>query len=287
MTDTAISAARLGWGALLSGKNAVYSLALAGSVVLHAVNLYIATTILPSAVRRSAASTTTPGARRCSWSPSILGSALSAQAAAGAGARGAYVTASAAVRGRHRWSARWRRRCRCCWPGASSRASAAACSMRSAYAGDPAGVPGGALVARHRPDLGDVGHRDAGRAGDRRHLCPDRRLAGGVLVAACRWRAVGAMALRAAPSGGAGGGRPAGRRSRSSCCSPPPCWCCRPAASRTRRRCGTSRRSGARWCCSGSWSRPRGERPSARRLPRRRAVPGQRRSARSTPPSRC
>jgi len=34
------------WGDLLSGRNAVRSLALAGGVALHAVNVYIATTML-------------------------------------------------------------------------------------------------------------------------------------------------------------------------------------------------------------------------------------------------
>jgi hypothetical protein len=32
-----------GWGELLSGKNGLYALALAGGVTLHAVNMYIAT----------------------------------------------------------------------------------------------------------------------------------------------------------------------------------------------------------------------------------------------------
>ena len=38
------------WGELLSGRNALRSIALAGGVALHAVNVYIATTILPSVV---------------------------------------------------------------------------------------------------------------------------------------------------------------------------------------------------------------------------------------------
>jgi hypothetical protein len=40
-----------GWGDLLSGKNAIYALALAGGVTLHAVNIYIVTTVLPSVVK--------------------------------------------------------------------------------------------------------------------------------------------------------------------------------------------------------------------------------------------
>ena len=39
------------WAELLSGVNLIRSLALSGGVALHAVNLYIATTILPSVVR--------------------------------------------------------------------------------------------------------------------------------------------------------------------------------------------------------------------------------------------
>lgn len=42
---------RVGWAALLSGANGVRSLALVGGVALHAINVYIATTILPSVVR--------------------------------------------------------------------------------------------------------------------------------------------------------------------------------------------------------------------------------------------
>ncbi|HLU78658.1 MAG TPA: MFS transporter [Burkholderiaceae bacterium] len=40
-----------GWGELLSGRNGLRSLALAGGVALHAINVYMVTTVLPSAVR--------------------------------------------------------------------------------------------------------------------------------------------------------------------------------------------------------------------------------------------
>ncbi|MFA7668309.1 MAG: MFS transporter [Burkholderiaceae bacterium] len=40
-----------GWGELLSGRNGLRSLALAGGVAVHAINVYMVTTILPSAVR--------------------------------------------------------------------------------------------------------------------------------------------------------------------------------------------------------------------------------------------
>ncbi|ENM3689120.1 MFS transporter, partial [Yersinia enterocolitica] len=38
------------WSDLFSGKNAAFAIALSGGVVLHAINIYIATTILPSVV---------------------------------------------------------------------------------------------------------------------------------------------------------------------------------------------------------------------------------------------
>jgi MFS family permease len=84
-----------GWGALLSGSNAIRSLALAGGVALHAINVYIATTILPSVVADIG------GLDYYAWNTtlfvaaSILGSALSAKLLRGLGPRGAYVVAAA------------------------------------------------------------------------------------------------------------------------------------------------------------------------------------------------
>ena len=86
--------ANAGWAALLSGANGVRSLALAGGVILHAVNVYIATTILPSVVRDIG------GIDYYAWNTtlfvaaSILGSALSARLLARTGPRGAYISAS-------------------------------------------------------------------------------------------------------------------------------------------------------------------------------------------------
>lgn len=83
-----------GWQAMLSGANGVRSLALAGGVVLHAINVYIATTILPSVVRDIG------GIDYYAWNTtlfvaaSILGSALSARLLVSAGPRGAYAIAS-------------------------------------------------------------------------------------------------------------------------------------------------------------------------------------------------
>lgn len=68
------------WSELLSGKNGLRSLALAGGVALHAVNVYIVTTILPSVVKDIG------GLEYYAWNTtlfvaaSILGSALSPKA---------------------------------------------------------------------------------------------------------------------------------------------------------------------------------------------------------------
>ncbi|MEG0246189.1 MAG: MFS transporter, partial [Pseudomonas sp.] len=83
-----------GWASLLSGSNGVRSLALAGGVVLHAINVYIATTILPSVVKDIG------GIDYYAWNTtlfvvaSILGSALSARLLTSTGPRGAYVIAA-------------------------------------------------------------------------------------------------------------------------------------------------------------------------------------------------
>ncbi len=83
-----------GWATLLSGSNGLRSLALAGGVILHAVNVYIATTILPSVVEDIG------GIDYYAWNTtlfvaaSILGSALSARLLISAGPRGAYIIAA-------------------------------------------------------------------------------------------------------------------------------------------------------------------------------------------------
>ncbi|WP_300634759.1 MFS transporter [Pseudomonas sp.] len=82
------------WASLLSGANGLRSLALAGGVVLHAINVYIATTILPSVVQDIG------GIDYYAWNTtlfvaaSILGSALSARLLGRLGPRGAYLCAS-------------------------------------------------------------------------------------------------------------------------------------------------------------------------------------------------
>lgn len=93
--DSASSLPKSGnWSDLFTGRNAVFSVALGGSVALHALNIYIATTIMPSAIAEIG------GLDYYAWTTtlfvvaSILGAALSANLLARAGARGAYVIAA-------------------------------------------------------------------------------------------------------------------------------------------------------------------------------------------------
>ena len=87
--------ARTGWAALFSGGNAARSVTLSAGVVLHAINLYIAMTVLPSAVRDIG------GMRYYTWNTSlfvaasIVGSSLSARALGRFGPRTAYGIATA------------------------------------------------------------------------------------------------------------------------------------------------------------------------------------------------
>ncbi|MBO9707829.1 MAG: MFS transporter [Caulobacter sp.] len=88
------SPAPANWGALFSGANGVRSLVLAGGVALHAVNVYIVTTILPSVVDDIG------GLDLYAWNTtifvvaSILGSALAARLLRVAGPGGAYAIAA-------------------------------------------------------------------------------------------------------------------------------------------------------------------------------------------------
>jgi MFS family permease len=87
--------ARPTWAALLSSRNAVYSIILAGGVMLHALNIYIVTTILPSIVGDIG------GLEYYAWSTtlfvvaSILGAALSSRLLERAGPGRAYASATA------------------------------------------------------------------------------------------------------------------------------------------------------------------------------------------------
>lgn len=80
---------------LVTGRNALRSFALAGGVALHAVNVYVVTTVMPSIVRDIG------GLEYYAWSTtlfviaSILGSALSAKLIGMLGPRRAYLVALA------------------------------------------------------------------------------------------------------------------------------------------------------------------------------------------------
>jgi MFS family permease len=83
------------WSELLWGRNGLRSLALAGGVALHAINVYIATTILPSVVKDIG------GLEYYAWNTtlfvvlSILGSALSPKTMDAFGPRRAFLVAIA------------------------------------------------------------------------------------------------------------------------------------------------------------------------------------------------
>lgn len=84
-----------GWSELLSGRNGLRSLALAGGVALHAINVYMVTTILPSAVRDIG------GLAWYAWNmtlfvaASIFGSAVTPRVLSGTGPRPALLWAIA------------------------------------------------------------------------------------------------------------------------------------------------------------------------------------------------
>lgn len=86
---------RGGWSELLSGRNGLRSLALAGGVALHAINVYMVTTVLPSAVRDIG------GLAYYAWNmtlfvaASIFGSAVTPRLLSGMGPRRALLWAVA------------------------------------------------------------------------------------------------------------------------------------------------------------------------------------------------
>ena len=82
------------WRDLFTGRNAVYSLALGGSVALHAVNIYVAVTIMPSAVEDIGGLAYYAWATTLFVLASILGAALSGGLLNRAGARDAYAIAA-------------------------------------------------------------------------------------------------------------------------------------------------------------------------------------------------
>ncbi len=93
MTTSTTNSTAPGWRDLLSGNNGWRSLALAGGVALHATNVYVATTVLPSIVKEIG------GLDLYSWNTtlfvvaSILGSVFAAQMLSTLGPRVAYIAA--------------------------------------------------------------------------------------------------------------------------------------------------------------------------------------------------
>ncbi|NHZ98922.1 MFS transporter [Massilia sp. CCM 8734] len=91
--SSATSTTTASWGALFSGQNGLLALALTGGVALHAINVHIVTTVLPSVVRDIG------GLDWYAWNTtlfvvaSIIGAALSVRLLAGAGPRGACLAA--------------------------------------------------------------------------------------------------------------------------------------------------------------------------------------------------
>ncbi|TKT80292.1 MFS transporter [Aquamicrobium sp. LC103] len=92
--SSGVQAAPAGWGDLLSGKNAIYALTLAGGVTLYAVNMYIATTVMPSVVIDIGGLDFYAWATTLFVVGSILGAALAAKLMKTAGPRGAYIAAT-------------------------------------------------------------------------------------------------------------------------------------------------------------------------------------------------
>ncbi|WP_336983414.1 MULTISPECIES: MFS transporter [unclassified Cedecea] len=88
-----ITSQNASWATLLSGHNGLRSLALAGGVALHAINIYIVTTILPTVIQEIG------GLAWYAWNTtlfvaaSIVGSAISAKLIARQGAAMAYLSA--------------------------------------------------------------------------------------------------------------------------------------------------------------------------------------------------
>jgi MFS family permease len=83
-----------GWGELLAGRNGAYALALAGGVTLHAVDIYIATTMMPTVIAEIGGLDLYAWATTLFVVASILGAALTARLLQSAGPRGAYAAAT-------------------------------------------------------------------------------------------------------------------------------------------------------------------------------------------------
>lgn len=92
---TAAEPASASWGDLLRGRNGLRSIALAGGVALHAVNIYVVTTILPTIIQEIGGLTYYAWNTTLFVAASIVGSALSAKLIEQLGPRLAYLVALA------------------------------------------------------------------------------------------------------------------------------------------------------------------------------------------------
>ncbi|MCW3465326.1 MFS transporter [Chitinophaga nivalis] len=83
-----------GWGTLLSGKNGLRSIALAGGVMLHATDVYLATTIMPSVTQEIGGLSLYAWATTVYVIAAIIGSVLSSRHLSQRGPRQAYRIAA-------------------------------------------------------------------------------------------------------------------------------------------------------------------------------------------------
>jgi len=83
-----------GWSALLSGKSGIRSLTLAGGVALHAINVYIVVTILPSLVREIGGENYYSWAAAIYVTASLIGASLVGKVMGRIGPRSAYIVAA-------------------------------------------------------------------------------------------------------------------------------------------------------------------------------------------------
>lgn len=88
--------AQASWGDLLRGRNGLRSVALAGGVALHAINIYVVTTLLPTIIQEIGGLTYYAWNTTLFVAASIVGSVLSAKLIERLGPRLAYLAALAA-----------------------------------------------------------------------------------------------------------------------------------------------------------------------------------------------
>jgi len=89
-----IQASPVGWSTLLSGRNGLRSIALAGGVMLHATDVYLATTIMPSVTSEIGGLSFYAWATTIYVVAAIIGSVVSSRHLSRRGPRGAYRIAA-------------------------------------------------------------------------------------------------------------------------------------------------------------------------------------------------